>query len=122
MGEFVPNQFILGIGVSHRFLVADWRGHNNTKPFSYLSDHIAKVKDALKKAVAPELEPPLVLAALLPKSLGLAAREMHGTHAYPCLPDHTKNARAHMGPEAWVHPSLIVILERTPSMLAPGST
>jgi len=112
LAEFAPNRFILGIGVSHRSLVADWRGHNYTKPFSYLSEYILKMKDALYKSVAPEVEPPLVLAALHPKSLGLAAREAHGTHTYLCLPDHTKNARALMGPDAWVCPSLIVILER----------
>ncbi len=115
LAEFAPNRFILGIGVSHRSLVEDWRGHTYAKPFSYLSKYIPKMKDALYRAVAPEAEPPLVIAALHPKSLNLAAREAQGTHTYLCLPEHTTNARAVMGPDAWVCPSQIVILEKDAS-------
>ena len=115
LAEFAPNRFILGIGVSHRSLVEEWRGHKYAKPFSYLSEYIPKMKDALYRAVAPEVEPPLVIAALHPKSLQLAAREARGTHTYLCLPEHTANARKVMGPDAWVCPSQIVILEKDAS-------
>jgi probable F420-dependent oxidoreductase len=70
------------------------------------------MKSALYKAVAPKAEPPLVIAALHPKSLGLAAREAQGTQTYMCLPPHTSKARALMGPDRWVCPSVVVILER----------
>jgi probable F420-dependent oxidoreductase len=112
LAEIAPNRFILGIGVSHRSLVEDLRGHKYVKPFSYLSDYIPRMKSALYKAVAPKVEPPLVIAALHPKSLALAAREAHGTHTYMCLPEHTKQARALMGPDKWVCASVVVILER----------
>src|SRR6266851_728137 len=49
---------------------------------------------------------------LHPKSLGLAAREAQGTHTYMCLPPHTRQARAIMGPDKWVCASVVVILER----------
>jgi probable F420-dependent oxidoreductase len=112
LAELAPDRFILGIGVSHRSLVEDLRGHKYTKPFSYLSDYIPRMKSSLYKAVAPKTEPPLVIAALHPKSLGLAAREAHGTHTYLCLPEHTRQARALMGPDKWVCASVVVIFER----------
>ncbi len=112
LAELAPDRFILGIGVSHRSLVEDLRGHKYVKPFSYLSEYIPRMKSSLYKAVAPKAEPPLVIAALHPKSLGLAAREAQGTHTYMCLPPHTKQARAIMGPDKWVCASVVVILER----------
>jgi probable F420-dependent oxidoreductase len=112
LAELAPDRFILGIGVSHRSLVEDLRGHEYAKPFSYLSEYIPRMKSALYKAVAPKAEPPLVIAALHPKSLGLAAREAQGTQTYMCLPPHTSKARALMGPDRWVCPSVVVILER----------
>jgi probable F420-dependent oxidoreductase len=112
LAELAPDRFILGIGVSHRSLVEDLRGHEYAKPFSYLSEYIPRMKSALYKAVAPKAEPPLVIAALHPKSLGLAAREAQGTQTYMCLPPHTSQARALMGADRWVCPSVVVILER----------
>jgi probable F420-dependent oxidoreductase len=70
------------------------------------------MEQALYRAVVPKTEPPLVIAALHPRMLGLAAREAQGIHTYLCGPKHTAKARAIMGPTAWVCPSLIVILER----------
>jgi probable F420-dependent oxidoreductase len=111
LAEIAEDRFILGIGVSHRSLVEDLRGHKYTKPYSYMSEYILRMKSALYRAVAPKTEPPLVIAALHPKMLALAAREAHGTHTYLCLPEHTKRAREVMGPDAWVCSSVIVILE-----------
>jgi probable F420-dependent oxidoreductase len=112
LAELAPDRFILGIGVSHRSLVEDLRGHEYAKPFSYLSEYIPRMKSALYKAVAPKAEPPLVIAALHTKSLGLAAREAQGTQTYMCLPTHTSKARALMGPDRWVCPSVVVVFER----------
>lgn len=112
LAEIANNRFILGIGVSHRSLVEDLRGLKYAKPYSYMSQYIPRMKSALYRAVTPKTEPPLVIAALHPKMLALAAREAQGTHTYLCLPEHTARARALMGLEAWVCPSLIVILER----------
>lgn len=112
LAELAPERFILGIGISHRSLVEDLRGHKYVKPFSYLSEYIPRMKSALYRAVAPKADPPLVIAALHPKSLALAAREARGTHTYLCLAAHTAKARSLMGPDAWVCPSVIAILER----------
>ena len=112
LAEIAEDRFILGIGVSHRAIVADLRGHQYTKPYSFMREYIPRMKAALYRAVAPKTEPPLVIAALHPKMLALAASEARGTHTYLCLPEHTKRARDVMGPDAWVCPSVIVILEQ----------
>src|SRR5262245_6197376 len=121
LAEAAEGRFILGIGVSHRSLVEDLRGHTYTKPYSYMSEYLLRMTSALYRAVAPKTEPPLVIAALHPKMLALAAREARGTHTYLCLPEHTKRAREVMGPNAWVCPSLIVILERDAATARAGS-
>lgn len=112
LAEIADGRFILGIGVSHRSIVADLRGHAFTKPYSYMKDYIPRMKSALYRAVDPKTEPPLVIAALHPKMLALAAEEARGTHTYLCLPEHTRRAREVMGPDAWVCPTVIVVLER----------
>jgi probable F420-dependent oxidoreductase len=112
LAEIAEDRFILGIGVSHRTIVVDLRGHQYTKPYSYMREYLPRMKGALYRAVAPKTEPPLVIAALHPKMLALAASEARGTHTYLCLPEHTKRARDVMGPDAWVCPSVIVILEQ----------
>jgi probable F420-dependent oxidoreductase len=112
LAEIAEDRFILGIGVSHRSLVEDLRGHKYTKPYSYMSEYLPRMKSALYRAVAPKTEPPLVIAALHPKMLALTAREARGTHTAFCLPDHTKRTREVLGPNAWVCPSVMVILER----------
>jgi probable F420-dependent oxidoreductase len=112
LAEAADGRFILGIGVSHRSLVEDLHGGKYARPFSYMSEYIPRMKQALYRAVPPKTDPPLVIAALHPRMLALAAREAKGTHTYMCGPEHTAKARAVMGPNAWVCPSLTVILER----------
>jgi probable F420-dependent oxidoreductase len=112
LAEIAEGRFILGIGVSHRTIVVELRGHQYTKPYSYMREYIPRMRAALYRAVAPKTEPPLVIAALHPKMLALAASEARGTHTYLCLPEHTKRAREVMGSDAWVCPSVIAILEQ----------
>jgi len=112
LAEAAEGRFILGVGVSHRSLVEDLRGHKYTKPYSYMKEYLAAMKSALYRAVTPKAEPPLVIAALHPKMLALTAREARGTHTAFCLPEHTKRAREILGPDAWVCPSVMAVLER----------
>jgi alkanesulfonate monooxygenase SsuD/methylene tetrahydromethanopterin reductase-like flavin-dependent oxidoreductase (luciferase family) len=86
-----------------------------------MREYIPKMKAALYRAVAPKTEPPLVIAALHPKMLALAASEARGTHTYFCLPEHTKRAREVMGPDAWVCPSVIAILEQDAAKARAGA-
>ncbi len=115
VAEIGEDRFILGVGVSHKSLVADLRGHDYTKPYSYMREYLAKIKASPYAAVPPKSEPPIVIAALRPKMLRLAATEARGTQTYLATPEHTAGARAAMGPEAWLCVGQTVIFETDPA-------
>src|SRR6202166_2858722 len=50
VAELSGNRFLLGIGVSHKPLVSNLRGHNYDKPYSYMREYLTKMKSALYKA------------------------------------------------------------------------
>jgi probable F420-dependent oxidoreductase len=54
---------------------------------------------------------PIVIAALHPKMLALAAAETNGTHTYFVPPEHTAKVRAAIGPKPWICTEQAVILE-----------
>lgn len=99
VGELSDGRFLLGIGVSHKPLVASLRGHSYDKPYSYMRDYLPKMKSALYRAPEPRERVPVVLAALHPKMLALCAAEADGTHTYFVPPEHTAKVRAAIGPK-----------------------
>jgi probable F420-dependent oxidoreductase len=111
VAELSGGRFILGIGVSHRPLVENLRGHSHDKPYSYMREYLAKMKSALYMASSPKEDAPLLLAALHPKMLALAATEAQGTHTYFVPPEHTAKARAAIGPAPWICAAQAVIFE-----------
>jgi probable F420-dependent oxidoreductase len=111
VAESSGGRFVLGIGVSHAPLVETIRGHAYRKPYTYMRDYVAKMKAAVYVAPAPPEEPPLVLAALHPKMLALAASETQGTHTYFVPPEHTARTRKLMGEGPWICAAQAVILE-----------
>jgi len=112
VAELSGGRFVLGIGVSHKPLVLNLRGHSYDKPYSYMKEYLPKMKSALYRAPAPKEEVPVVIAALHPKMLALSAAETRGTHTYFVPPEHTAKARAQVGPEPWICAAQAVILER----------
>ena len=111
VAEASSGRFLLGIGVSHRPLVTNLRGHSYDKPYSYMKEYLPKMKGALYRAPQPAQEVPVVLAALHPKMLQLAASEANGTHTYFVPPEHTAKARAAVGAKPWICVAQAVILE-----------
>ncbi|MBV8054531.1 MAG: TIGR03620 family F420-dependent LLM class oxidoreductase [Deltaproteobacteria bacterium] len=111
VAEVSGGRFLLGIGVSHRPLVTNLRGHSYDKPYSYMKEYLPKMKGALYRAPQPAQEVPVVLAALHPKMLQLAASETNGTHTYFVPPEHTAKARAAVGAKPWICVAQAVILE-----------
>jgi probable F420-dependent oxidoreductase len=111
VAEASAGRFLLGIGVSHRPLVVNLRGHSYDKPYSYMQEYLPKMKGALYRAPQPTEEVPVVLAALHPKMLQLAASEANGTHTYFVPPEHTSKARAAIGTKPWICAAQAVILE-----------
>ena len=110
VAELSGGRFLLGIGVSHKPLVSNLRGHSYDKPYSYMKEYLPKMKAALYQAPQPKEPVPVVLAALHPKMLALCAAETNGTHTYFVPPEHTAKVRAQIGPKPWVCVEQKVIL------------
>jgi probable F420-dependent oxidoreductase len=111
VAELSGGRFLLGIGVSHKPLVSNLRGHNYDKPYSFMKEYLPKMKGAMYAAPQPKEPVPVVIAALHPKMLQLAATETQGTHTYFVPPEHTAKARAAIGPKPWICAAQAVILE-----------
>jgi probable F420-dependent oxidoreductase len=110
VAEIAEGRFILGIGVSHKPVIAN-RGHTYDKPYSYMKQYLPQLKEALKKPDRIKNQIPLLIAALHPKMLALAAAQTDGTHPYFVPPEHTAKVRAQIGRTPWVCVEQAVILE-----------
>jgi probable F420-dependent oxidoreductase len=110
VAELAGGRFLLGIGVSHQPTVTE-RGHSYSKPYSYMKEYLAKLKSSLYRSVLPKEEVPIVIAALHPKMLALAAAETNGTHPYFVPPEHTAKVRSQVGPKPWICVEQTVVLE-----------
>ena len=53
VGELSGGRFVLGIGVSHKPLVLNLRGHSYDKPYSYMKEYLPKLKSAIYRAPRP---------------------------------------------------------------------
>lgn len=112
LGELAPGRFVLGIGVSHEHLVSRVRGHDYRKPIPVMRQFLDDMEGALYMGRSPAEPAPIVLAALRDRMLGLAAERTRGAHPYLVPPEHTARAREVMGPDAWLCPEQMVLLER----------
>jgi probable F420-dependent oxidoreductase len=95
MAEAAPGRFALGIGASSQVIVERWNAASFDQPFRRTRDTLRFVRRALagerideafetftvrgfRLARVPEVAPPVLLAALRPGMLRLAAREADG--------------------------------------------
>lgn len=99
LGEAFPGRFVLGIGVSHAPSVQT-RGGDYGNPLQQMRTYLDAMDAAQFAAPAPDPPVPLVLAALGPKMLELAAQRADGAHPYFVPVEHTPIARQHLGPDA----------------------
>jgi probable F420-dependent oxidoreductase len=113
LSEAWPGRFVLGLGVSHQPMVEGIRAMDYSKPFSKMRDYLAAMENALYFAPKAEQEH-LVLAALGPKMLELAATAADGAHPYFVPVEHTPFAREHLGPDALLAPEQAVVLSTDP--------
>jgi len=111
LAEQSNGRFLLGIGVSHRLLVEDVRGHVYGKPLSAMTKYLDALDRADFGAVPPEDRPPTVLAALGPRMIELARDRADGAHPYMVTPDHTRDARKALGPDRLLCTEQKVLLE-----------
>jgi probable F420-dependent oxidoreductase len=98
VAEAFPGRFVLGIGVSHAPSVA-MRGGSYGKPVETMTAYLDGMAAASYAGPAPSEPVPLVLAALGPRMLELAATRTDGAHPYFVPVEHTPIARAVLGPE-----------------------
>ncbi len=111
VSELAPDRFVLGLGVSHEHLVQRVRGHDYKKPVTTMRNHLEAMESAIYMGANPKEDAPIVLAALRDRMLALAAERTRGAHPYFVPPEHTARAREVMGPNAWLCPEQMVLLE-----------
>jgi len=110
LAEAWPGRFLLGIGVSHAPIVG-MRGHGYDRPLTFMRQYLDAMDAAIYNAPPPAAAP-RVIGALAPKMLALAAERTEGAHPYFVPPEHTRRARAALGPGKLLAPEQAVVLER----------
>ncbi len=114
LGEVCGGRFALGLGVSHAHLVSKLRGHEYGKPVATMRKYLETLRGALYRALPLRAPVPIVLAALREKMLALAASEAQGVHPYLVTPEHTAQARERIGPDVWLAPEQMLLLQTDP--------
>jgi len=115
LGNLTGGRFVLGLGVSHAHLVSGVRGHAYGKPLSTMRAYLEAMEKALYRAPGPPTPVPVLLAALRPKMLALAAERAQGAHPYLVPPEHTARAREILGPDRVLAPEQKVLLQTDPA-------
>jgi len=98
-----PGRFLLGVGAGHREATQQY-----ARPYQALARYV----DVLQAEGVPRDS--LVLAALGPKVLGLARDRAAGAIPYLVPPEHTRQARAVLGPGPLLAPEHKVVLDTDP--------
>ena len=98
-----PGRFLLGVGAGHREATARY-----ARPYETLAAYVsALLGDGVR-------QDSLVLAALGPRVLRLAAERTAGAIPYLVPPEHTRRARAILGPGPLLAPEQKVVLDADP--------
>ena len=110
LSSLYDDRFILGLGVSHPPMVERVRGHVYEKPVPTMRRYL----DGLYENPSNSAEWPVVIAALGPLMLKLAAERTAGAVPYNVTPEHTREARAALGPDKLLVVEQKVCLETEP--------
>ncbi|TDD81386.1 LLM class F420-dependent oxidoreductase [Actinomadura rubrisoli] len=114
LADLAPGRFVLGIGASSDTIVERWNGIPFDEPYKRTRDTLRFLRKALagekvkedfetfsvkgfKLETAPATPPPIVLAALRPGMLRLAAREADGAISNWLAPHDVRTVRAELG-------------------------
>lgn len=115
LNELSGGRFVLGLGVSHAPLVEAMRGHSYGRPLETMRQYLEKMSQASYQAPLPADPGKVVIAALGPKMLELAATHSDGAHPYNVTPEHTRRARQILGPEKGLYVEQKVCLDTDPT-------
>ncbi|WP_199431677.1 LLM class F420-dependent oxidoreductase [Qaidamihabitans albus] len=116
LAECAPGRFVLGIGTSSPVIVEGWNAAEFTEPFQRSRDTLRFLRSALagekvtenyptfsvskfRLERPPDPAPPIMLAALRPGMLRLAAREADGAITNWLAPADVPKVRAEIGPD-----------------------
>ena len=113
VAEAFPGRFVAGLGVSHRPMV-EARGESYDRPLDYMRRYLAAMAASVHSSPEPTIVPTVVLAALGPRMLELAAQAADGAHPYFVTTEHVRRARAVLGASKLLAPELAVVLEEDP--------
>jgi probable F420-dependent oxidoreductase len=111
LSELSQGRFLLGLGVSHAPMVAGLRGHEYGPPVASMRGYLEALEKSVYQGPQPPAATPVVLAALRPRMLALAAECARGAHPYNVTPEHTRRAREILGRGPWLCPEQKVLLE-----------
>jgi probable F420-dependent oxidoreductase len=98
-----PDRFLLGIGIGHPEATQEYQ-----RPYDKLVSYLDEL-DELKVPASGR-----ALAALGPRVLRLSAERSAGALPYLVTPEHTRQARQILGPEALLAPEQKLVLETDP--------
>jgi probable F420-dependent oxidoreductase len=115
LSSLYDDRFILGLGVSHAPMVEKLRGHVYDKPAPTMRRYL----DGVYEKASDAADWPLMIAALGPLMLKLAAERTAGALPYNVTPGHTREARAVLGPDKLLAVEQKVCLE-TDAAIARG--
>ena len=110
LSEAFENRFILGLGVSNQ-MYNSLRGFGYERPVAFMRQYLARMKSAAYEAAEPAQEAPIVIAAMMPKMLELAAAETRGTLTYLTTTEQIAKYRAVLGTRPWLCAVQVVMLE-----------
>jgi probable F420-dependent oxidoreductase len=113
LAEAYRGRFVLGIGVSHAPSVAR-RGGVYGSPIETMSAYIDAMDAAAWAGPADAPRPPLILAALGPRMLELAAERADGAHPYFVPVEHTAFARERVGPTTFLATEVTAVIDADP--------
>ncbi|MFV2172510.1 LLM class F420-dependent oxidoreductase [Actinomadura sp. LOL_016] len=114
LADLAPGRFVMGIGTSSDTIVERWNGIPFDEPYKRVRDTVRFLRKALagekvkeeydtftvkgfKLENAPATPPPIVLAALRPGMLRLAAREADGAITNWLAPKDVRTVRSELG-------------------------
>jgi probable F420-dependent oxidoreductase len=111
-----PDRFVLGLGVSHQVTV-ERMGQSYARPLSAMRRYLDDLENARwdGPALGDSRPTHMVLAALGPKMLALAAERTDGAHPYTSTAGHSAEARVAMGSVPLLAPEVKVVFETDPS-------
>jgi probable F420-dependent oxidoreductase len=106
-----PGRFVVGLGVSHQRPLERDRKVAYRPPLEAMTEYLDDL-DSATYFGADVVRPPVVLAALGPKMLGLARDRTAGAHPYLVTPRHTASARRTLGPDPLLVVEQAVVLHQ----------